>query len=104
MSDLPRYSGSDAQRDVIESLRAQPRTEVKRFEVLASWPQEVVFSTVSRPVAVLNGGCWARDDPGASPTVTGFLWVPTDKGVKITYTGPTADTMQVVTLVALGER
>lgn len=104
MSELPRYSGTDAQRDTLEALRAIPQVEVKRFELLSSWPQTVVFDRVRRPVAIMNAGCWERDDPHASPTVTGFLWVPKIDGVDVTFTGPTADKMQVVTLVAMGER
>ena len=104
MSELPRYSGTDEQRDVLESLRALPQTEIKRFELLASWPQTVRFSRIGRPLAVINGGCWSKSDPASSPAVTGFAWVPVEGGVDITFTGPTADTMQVVTLVALAER
>lgn len=104
MSELPRYSDRDEQRDVLAALQLVPRSELKRIEVLSSWPVTVRFNRISHPSAVILGGCWQRDDPAASPTVTGFLWVPVADGVSVTLAGPTADTMQVLTLVALGDR
>lgn len=104
MSELPRYTDREDQRDVVQALTALPQVEIKRFELLAAWPKIVRFNRIARPIAVVNGGCWEKSDPAASPTVTGFVWIPDEDGISVTFTGPTADKLQVVTLIAYGER
>lgn len=104
MTFLPRYADREEQRDVLEALRVLPDVEIKRFELLAVWPTTVRFNRIIKPIAVLNGGCWQKSDPGSSPVVTGFVWIPKDDGIDVTFTGPTAKTMQVVTLIAYGVR
>lgn len=104
MSELPRYSDREDQRDVIGAFIALPQIEVKQFELLSAWPKVVRFSKITRPIAVSLGGIWEKQDPEASPAVTGFVWVHDIDGISISFTGPTANKMQVVTLIAYGER
>lgn len=98
----PRNTATEDQRDVIESLSQVLDVEVKRFDVIAAFPQTMRFNTIAIPLSVVSGGVWPRDDPHKAAVDVGFYWFPVDDGIKFTYSGLTADTMYTVSLVGFG--
>lgn len=102
MPILPRNTSTEDQRDVIESLSQVLDVEVKRFDVVASFPQVMRFDRVLSPLAVVSGGVWPKMNPHKAAVDVGFYWYLTDSGVEFTYYGLTADDAYTVSLVGFG--
>lgn len=104
MPVLPRNTATEDQRDVIDALSAVLDVEVKRLDIVASFPLTVQFDRVPRPTAVFSGGVWLAKDPQAAAVDYGFHWFQAEAGVQFTYFGLTADALYTVSLVAIGRR